>query len=142
MNQTATDSSNRWRPERRRTRAATLGASLELLLQSTADAFSLCHLVLADRNGLQHAAVGDAAECHALAAFGPMLDRSLDPRTREMLTASLEQYVPAARTHAMLVRRVDVGGQPLYLCAVGPKESTLAVAVQRAASGAQRIFAA
>jgi hypothetical protein len=133
---------SRPRPDRRRQRSASLHQALELLLASTAEHFALTHLVLADRTGLMHAGAGPAGECHALSAFGPMLDRALEPQTRRMLEDSLVQYVPAAGGGGLSVRRIDVGGQPLYVCALGGGSGTLAVAVQRAASGAQRILTA
>lgn len=128
--------------DRRNARSQNLHQAMELLLDATCRNFRLSHLVITDSSGLRQASAGSESDCHALAAYAPMLDRAIDPSTRRTLQDSLLQYVPAASPERVGVRRVAIEGREMYVAGVGDQDALREVGMQRVLAGVQRILAA
>ncbi len=127
---------------RRRRRSPNLLRALELYLEKLAADFDASHVVIADSSGLVQARNGDSEECYAIAAYAPLIGRTLDAAARERLIESLSQYVATARPANTAVRTFDVHGATLVACVVGRDGAQKDVAIARALAGARRILAA
>lgn len=128
--------------ERRRRRSSSLGRALELYLDKVRADFGASHVVIADSSGLVQAASGETEECYALAAYAPLVARSVDTPTRGRIVESLAQYVERAGETNTAVRSFDVHGATLFAAFIGPSGATKDVAIARVLSGARRILAA
>jgi len=127
--------------ERRRLRSPNLARAMELLLAAVGEAFNLSHAVVADHSGLMQASWGDPDDGHALAAYAPMLHRTMDPLIRERIIETLAQYIPRADSSRIAIRHFTCGGESLYVCVLGDPGASKDVALCRALSGARRILA-
>ena len=128
--------------ERRRRRSVNLVRALELFLDKLAADFDASHVVIADSSGLVQARTGAQEECYAVAAYAPLIGRTLDVAARDRLIESLSQYVDTARTSNTAVRAFEVHGATLVACVIGRDGAKKDVAIARALSGARRILAA
>jgi hypothetical protein len=128
--------------ERRRRRSVNLVRALELFLEKLAADFNASHVVIADASGLVQARTGAQEECYAIAAYAPLIGRTLDVSARDRLIESLSQYVDSARASNTAVRAFEVHGATLVACVVGRDGAQKDVAIARALSGARRILAA
>jgi hypothetical protein len=128
--------------ERRRRRSVHMVRALELFVEKLARDFGASHVVIADGSGLVQASHGAQEECYALAAFSPLIGRSVDSAVRARLGAALAQYVPVARDANTAIRAFDVHGATLFACVLGRDGASKDVAVARLLTGTRRILAA
>lgn len=126
--------------ERRKLRATSMGQSLELLFSAVAEAHGVKHVALADARGLPLAHHGDPDHCEILAAYGPLLYRTLDAPSRRRVLESLLGCIPNADPETISVRRIDQFDEELYLCVLGERGAGKDVALNRAIAGARRIL--
>jgi hypothetical protein len=117
--------------ERRVRRSSSRDLALGFQLEHVRDRARLEALVLADEDGLVVANAGDAAVCREVAAYAPLLARSI-------LGVALP---PLLRGAEVAIRVVEVHGQPLYLASVGGGVARDAL-LAHSARGVHRILAA
>lgn len=127
--------------ERRKARSVQLTGALELLFETTARRGGLTHLVLADQSGLMHAGVGVTRECEALASYAPMVERAAEPNVRRQVFDAMAAAVPGLNRETTTIRRIEILGETLYVCAIGAPGAMKDVAVTHALAGARRILA-
>lgn len=121
------------RPERRRLRSDDPQAALRYQLAACREDGALDALVLADDTGMCLFAAGFADTCEEVAATLPLLGRKAGDFRGVLLGP--------APGHAVLVRAFDVGGTPLYACAVGADDARAEASLARTIAGAARILA-
>ena len=128
--------------ERRRVRSTNPNQAMGHLFATIARDNAVEHLALADQRGLLLVHSGQQETCDVLAAYAPLLSKTVDPSSREVLLDTMTGYLAEARPERIAVRRFDHGGEPLFLCALITSTSAAKdVAVCRAVSGARRILA-
>jgi hypothetical protein len=127
--------------ERRRSRSIQLNGALRLLFENTARRAGLSHLVLADGSGLMHAGIGEHGDCESLAAYAPMLERVAEPAARRQVFDAMAAAVPGLSRETMTIRRLEIAGETLFVCAIGAPGSMKDIAVTHAMAGARRILA-
>ena len=127
--------------DRRKLRTTNSNRAMQLLFSSTAGRYGLEMVALADSRGLLLVNWGDPQACDVLAAYGPLLVRTVDASERAQIFSTLSMLVPSATPGRLSVRRVSTHGEDLYLCVVGGTGATKDVALGSAASGARRILA-
>lgn len=117
--------------ERRTRRSPDRNVALRFQLEHAREKGGLDALVLADGSGLLVASSGDAAVCSELGAVAPLVSRSVLGMPMPPLLKGSE----------VVVRRVDVYGQPLFLAAAGGGVARDAL-LTKSIVGVQRILAA
>ena len=127
--------------ERRKLRSSQANRALGFLFQSVADSHDVSHVALADNRGLLLVHWGESRACDVLAAYGPLLFKTLDPISREHILATLEATITDAERDRISIRRFKAHGEDLYLCILGEQGATKDVALNRVVSGARRILA-
>lgn len=127
--------------ERRKLRSNQPNRAITFLFRAVADSHDVSHVALADSRGLLLVSHGDPAACDVLAAYGPLLFKTVDPITREHILTTLAQTIEGARPENLSVRRFMVDGEPLFLCILGEPGAAKDVALNRAVSGSRRILA-
>ena len=116
-------------PERRRKRSSFAGLALQYLFNAIARRQGLQGIVLADTSGLVVATNVKMADAEEVAAMAPLMVKS----------AGLEYdwYWGAP----LVIRQVEVEGEPFYLCALGANMPAMQGASE-AAGALDRILAA
>ncbi|MCB9508105.1 MAG: hypothetical protein H6698_08805 [Myxococcales bacterium] len=127
--------------ERRKLRTSNSNRALGFLFTAVAESYTLSLVALADARGLLLVHWGDAQQADVLAAYGPLLVRTVDPASRAHILDTLAATVPSATPARLSVRRVACHGEDLYLCVVGEPGAAKDVALNRAISGTRRILA-
>ena len=127
--------------ERRKLRSNQANRALGFLFQSVADTHDVSHVALADNRGLLLVHWGDARACDVLAAYGPLLFKTIDPISREHILETLEATIGEAHRDRISIRRFKAHGEDLYLCILGEPGAAKDVALNRVVSGARRILA-
>lgn len=127
--------------ERRKVRSSNPNRAMTHLFDAIARDAEVQHMALADQRGLLLVHSGEEGTCDVLAAYAPLLSKTVDPSSREVLLDTMSGYLATARPERIAVRRFDHGGEPLFLCALGEQDARKDVAVCRAVSGARRILA-
>lgn len=120
--------------ERRRRRSNEPNQALAHQLDASRQKAGLDAMILADRDGLCIAVSGPAMACEEFAARVSMLHRSMSRFETELWTEDDRFDVH--------VRRFDIDGFELCLCAVGGVAGERAVEVERSLRGVTRILAA
>ena len=117
--------------ERRARRTEDRNQALSFQLEHSRDRGGLEALVLADSQGMVVAQAGDAVICEELGAIAPLMGRAV-------LGMPLP---PLLRGGEVVVRRLELYGQDLFLACVGGGVARDALLVS-SISGVQRILAA
>jgi hypothetical protein len=120
-------------PERRLRRGTTVSQSLRYQLAACREEGELAAMVVADADGLLLAAAGDAYACDEVAARAVIAGRRIGELSCALLGAGHQWDVQ--------LRRVDVDGSELVVCAVGGTAEARAHQLARGAAGAARILA-
>lgn len=120
--------------ERRRRRSDDPGQAIRYQLDACRQEAGLDAMILADRDGLCIAVSGPAAACEEFAARVSVMHREAHDFDGELWTQDDRWDVH--------VRRFDVGGIELCLCAVGGIAGERAAEVERSLRGVTRILAA
>ena len=126
--------------ERRKLRSNQANRALSFLFQSVADSHDVTHVALADNRGLLLVNWGDAHSCDVLAAYGPLLCKTIDPISREHILETLEATISEANRNRISIRRFKAHGEDLYLCILGEPGAAKDVALNRVVCGARRIL--
>lgn len=126
--------------ERRKLRSDQTNRAIGLLFEAVADALHVSQVALADSRGLRLVHCGDEDVCDVLAAYGPLLFKSIDPTTRRRVLDTLLASVEGATPDGVSVRRFSAHDEDLYLCVLGRPGATKEVALNRAIAGARRIL--
>lgn len=117
--------------DRRRRRSNDPLVALHYQLSLARSEGALDTIVVADAAGVVVAGAGSWAACEELAAYAPLFDRG------EMVPPRVESL----RAEVAL-RRVNVGGDTVILCARGSRGDAGRSAMDRASEGVERILAA
>lgn len=126
--------------ERRKLRSNQASRAIGYLFQAVADSHQVEHVALADSRGLLLVNWGDAQVCDVLAAYGPLLFKTVDPLTRQRILDTLVCSVDGATPDRISLRRFSANGEDLYLCVLGAPGAAKDVALNRAVTGARRIL--
>ena len=126
--------------ERRKLRSTQPNRALGFLFEAVADSHDVTHVALADSRGLLLVSWGNDAECDVLAAYGPLLFKTIDPITRQHILETLAASIPRATADRLSLRRFSAHGETLFLCILGEPGAAKDVALNRAATGARRIL--
>lgn len=127
--------------ERRKLRSNHPNRAVGFLFEAVADRHDVTHVALADESGLLLVNSGDEHECDVLAAFGPLLFKTLDPIGRQHIVSALAETIPTATVERLSLRRFDVDGETFFLCVLGAPGAAKDVALNHAVTGARRILA-
>ena len=119
--------------ERRTRRSDNITQALRLQLAACRDAGRLAAMVLADRDGLPLAVVGDLPTCEEVAGRMALVGQRVS------------SYRGTVRTEdgawPVHMRRVTVDGAGLLLCAIGGSRSERHRQIVRSSAGVERILA-
>jgi hypothetical protein len=126
--------------ERRKLRSNQSRQAAKLLIESLADSHALRLLTLADASGLPLSVAGSAVEAEVLAAYAPLLSRTLDAISRESIVDNLCAQIDGITWEQISVRSFDINGDLFYLIAVGAPGATKDIALYRAITGCRRIL--
>ncbi len=128
--------------ERRRRRSAHMRQAVHYQLASCAENYGVPSLSLGDERGLMVGGAGLISTVdEALVAFAPLLCRAHMRTQRTWLVQAMREVLPELRHRHVSVRRFQVGGESLYLCALGRRGSHKEVAMNHAITGLRRILA-
>lgn len=127
--------------ERRRVRSTNASRAMNYLFEAITDTTEISDLALADSRGLLLVHSGSEPACDVLAAYAPLLTKTLDSDARHQLLGTMASYVNDASPDRITVRRFAHHGEELYVCALGGETVSKDVAVCRAIRGARRILA-
>jgi hypothetical protein len=120
--------------ERRRRRSADATQALNYQLETCCQEGALAAMIIADETGTCLASAGAHDVGSEIAAAAPMIGRRTE-RFRGVLLHEGGQ-MPVA------MRRVDVDGYPLFICAIGAADDRSEQLAARAANTASRLLAA
>lgn len=126
--------------ERRKVRSNKPSRAISFLFEAVATSHDVTHVALADSRGLLLVARGETQACDVLAAYGPLLFKTIDPITRQHILDTLTASIPGATPDRLSLRRFTTHGEDLYLCVLGAPGAAKDVALNRAVSGARRIL--
>ncbi len=128
--------------ERRRQRSPQPVAAAHLQLDHCSQAFSMHQICLADRRGVVVATDQRDEDCaQVLAAYAPLLYRTELQQERVSLLRSLQEIIPRISHQKISVRRFDLLGQEMFLCALGDRGLRKQQGMVHAMRGLRRIFA-
>ncbi|MFT6400230.1 MAG: hypothetical protein ACJAYU_005000 [Bradymonadia bacterium] len=126
--------------ERRKLRSNQANRALGFLFESVADTHDVTHVALADNRGLLLVHWGEARSCDVLAAYGPLLFKTIDPISRSHILDTLASTIQGADSDRISIRRFKAHGEELYLCVLGEPGAAKDVALNRVIGGARRIL--
>ena len=126
--------------ERRRVRSSQARTAASHLLERIAAAHALASLALCDEQGLVVVAAGDGEMAEVLAAYAPLLARTLDAVSRARLLDSISDQLPNLQVERVSVRPFSLESEQLFVVAVGDLGAGKDVAVCRALTGCIRIL--
>lgn len=126
--------------ERRKVRSSQARTAAAHLLERIAATHALASLALCDEQGLVVVATGDAELAEVLAAYAPLLTRTLDAVSRARLLDSVGEQLPMLQLDRVSVRPFTLEEEQLYVVAVGDLGAGKDVAVCRALTGCIRIL--
>lgn len=126
--------------DRRVHRSTQTLTALTLQLQHVFEKEGLRNFALGDNNGMVITSAGDAREAEALAAYAPLLARSVDRRYRQQILSRIDGLIPGITPETLHVRRFEADGQELYLTLVGQPGAYHRAGLFRAITGVRRIL--
>ena len=126
--------------ERRVRRSAQTLTALTLQLEYVYEKEGLRAFALGDENGMIVASAGDPQEAEILAAYAPLLSRSVDHTYRQQILSRVEGHLPQITPETLHVRAFEADGETLYLTLVGRPEAYHRVGLFRAITGVRRIL--
>lgn len=122
--------------ERRRRRSSDPSEALELQLTACLKRANLTAMVLADEQGLCVSSAGHPAACEELAAQLVVLTKMVGPERREIAAA----LPVAGEMWNVHLRRFEVYGTALYMCAAGGASGDRQLQLSRSVNGIARIL--
>ncbi len=126
--------------DRRSRRSQQTLEALTYQLEHILERENLHNFTLGDRRGLVIANAGDRRESDVLAAYAPVLARSLDDRHRRRVLARINTLLPTLPVESIRVRRFCVDDEDLFLTLVGRPGVYRDVGLYRAITGVRRIL--
>jgi len=126
--------------ERRRVRSSQARTAASHLLERIAATHALASLALCDEQGLVVVATGNTEMAEVLAAYAPLLTRTLDAISRARLLDSVSEQLPGLQMDRVSVRPFTLEEDQLFVVAVGDLGAGKDVAVCRALTGCIRIL--
>ena len=127
------------RHERRRNRSKYPAIALHYQLRYCAEFYGIDAMTLADSRGMVVASSEQSEVDEVIAAYAPMICSQQRHPAQGRAMAALRRAIPG-ESRRFSVRRVEVEGEELYLCAVGDRGIDKDRAVRRAARGTARIL--
>lgn len=129
------------RPERRKRRSSEPLQALTYQLEHVFERNDLHNFTLGDERGLVIAQAGDIHESEILAAYAPMLARTVDRRYRRQVLSHINSVAPTLSVDSIYVRRFRHDRQAFFLTLVGRPDLYRDISFYRAISGVRRILA-
>lgn len=126
--------------ERRKARSSQARTAASLLLERIAATHALTSLALCDEQGLVVVATGNTEMAEVLAAYAPLMTRTLDAISRARLLDSIGDHMPSLQLDRVSVRPFTLEEEQLFVVAVGDLGAGKDVAVCRALTGCIRIL--
>lgn len=126
--------------ERRRRRSDQTLTALTYQLEHIYRNEGLRNFTLANTSGLVIASAGDPLESEVLAAYAPLLARSVERRFRHQVIARIQNLLPDLKAEALHVRQFQVDGEVLFLTLAGKPGVYRDVGLYRAITGVRRIL--
>lgn len=127
-------------PERRSRRSKQTLTALTYQLEHILMNEDLRNIVLGDSSGQIIAGAGDHFESDVLAAYAPMLSKSVNQRFRLQIFSRMEPLLPGVALENIYVRHFEVDGEPLFLTLCGDPGVYRDVGLYRAITGIRRIL--
>lgn len=127
-------------PERRSRRSKETLTSLTYQLEHLLMHEDLRNLALGDSSGQLIAQAGDLLESEVLAAYSPLMSRSVNQRYRQQIFQRMEPLLPGVAPDSVYVRQFEVDGEVLYLAFCGDPGVARDVSLYRAITGVRRIL--
>lgn len=127
-------------PERRQRRSPQTLTALTYQLQHIFEREGLRNFTLGDSKGLIIARAGDDIESEVLAAYAPLLAKSVDRRFRQQVLSRIEHMVPDINPESVHIRQFSVDGESLFLTLCGKPGVYRDVGLYRAITGVRRIL--
>ena len=128
------------RTDRRQRRSEVTLEALTYQLEHIFERESLHNFTLGDSRGLVIAQAGDCHESEVLAAYAPVLARSVDGRYRRRVLSRVNSIAPTITVDSIHVRDFEVDGERLFLTLVGRPGVYRDVGLYRAITGVRRIL--
>lgn len=126
--------------ERRRRRSDQTLTALTYQLEHIFKNEGLRNFTLANMSGLVVASAGDPLESEVLAAYAPLLARSVERRFRHQVIARIQKLIPDMSAESLHIRQFTVDGEPLFLTLAGKPGVYRDVGLYRAVTGVRRIL--
>jgi hypothetical protein len=127
--------------ERRRNRSKFPATALQLQLRHCVKLFGVDSMSLGDNRGLVVASSDSSEASEVLAAFAPLIHGQRKATQRGKVLASFKGFLPKEAPQKVSVRRFEVGGEDMFLCALGERGINKDLAVRRGLRGVRRILA-
>lgn len=126
--------------ERRSRRSNETLTALTYQLEHSLMNENLRNISLGDSSGQGIAQAGDAFESEVLAAYAPLLSRSVNQRFRLQIFRRMEPLMPGVTLENIYVRQFDVDGETLFLTFCGDPGVARDVSLYRTITGVRRIL--
>ncbi len=127
--------------ERRVRRSEWVSRAVNLQLAACLDRYGLPSIVVGDDRGMLVGSARELSEIdEAVLAFAPLLCRTDARADRVELADRMRRDVPPQSQRQLSVRRFRIGGEPLYLCAIGERTRAKEAAMVHAITGLKRIL--
>ena len=127
-------------PERRTRRSKQTLTALTYQLEHILIHEELRNIVLGDSSGQTIAGAGDHFESEVLAAYAPMLSKSVNQRFRQQIFTRMEPLMPGTTLENIYVRQFEVDGETLFLTLSADPGVYRDVGLYRAITGIRRIL--
>ena len=127
--------------ERRYLRSESPSEAANYQLLHCAHRFDMPVLCLSDERGMLLAnAWGDDEMGGVLSAYAPLLCRTQDLASRAELLRSLRDFLPSLGQRRLSVRRFEIAGHEMFLCALGERGALKDEGLVHAIHGLRRIL--
>lgn len=126
--------------DRRRRRSDKPLQALTYQLEHIYDQQDLHNFTLGDARGLVVAQAGDIHESRLLAAYAPVMTRSVSRRWRQQVLSRMTALTATITADSIHVRSFEIDDQQLYLTLVGRPGVYRDVGLYRAITGVRRIL--
>lgn len=127
-------------PDRRRRRSRQTLLALTYQLEHIYEREDLHNFTLGDDRGQMIAQAGDRHESQVLAAYAPVLARSVATRYRRQVLSRLNTLIPTITADSLHVRQFEIGGEQRFLTLAGRPGVYRDVSFYRAITGVRRIL--
>ena len=126
--------------ERRRQRSENTYEAIKFQLEFIHESQALRNIVVADSRGLLIACAGDTEDANVLAAYAPLMARTIEKTRYLDIMERVKGFIPELREERAAFRTFNIDGEDLFICLVGKAGVMRHADLYRAVSGIRRIF--